>query len=57
MRYEMTKYVCDICGCVYDPAAGDPSKGIAAGTPFEALPGDWCCPECGVGKEQFSALA
>jgi len=47
------KYVCEVCGYVYDPAAGDPDSGIATGTPFEALPDDWECPLCDVGKEQF----
>ena len=49
----MKKYVCDPCGYVYDPAVGDPDSGIAPGTPFEALPDDWCCPVCGVGKDMF----
>ena len=51
------KYVCDICGYVYDPAAGDPDNGVAPGTPWEAVPEDWVCPLCGVGKDQFSAKA
>ncbi|MDD3999522.1 MAG: rubredoxin [Bacilli bacterium] len=50
----MTKYVCDVCGYVYDPAEGDSSQGIAPGTAFEDLPEDWVCPECGVGKDMFS---
>lgn len=50
----MDKYVCDVCGYVYDPAKGDPDNGIAAGTAFEDLPEDWVCPECGVGKDSFS---
>ena len=45
------KYVCDICGYVYDPAAGDPDNGVAPGTPWEAVPEDWVCPLCGVGLE------
>ena len=51
---KMKKYVCDVCGYVYDPAAGDPDNGVAAGTPFEDIPGDWVCPVCGAGKDQFS---
>ena len=51
------KYVCDICGYVYDPAAGDPDNGVAPGTPWEAVPEDWVCPLCGVGKDQFSPEA
>lgn len=27
----MTKYVCKICGYIYDPAEGDPDNGVAAG--------------------------
>ena len=38
------KYVCDVCGYIYDPAVGDPDNGIEAGTAFEALPEDWVCP-------------
>jgi len=49
----MEKWVCVVCGYVYDPAAGDTANGIKAGTPFEKLPDDWVCPECGVGKDQF----
>ena len=51
----MEKYVCDVCGYVYDPAEGDPDNGIAPGTAFADLPEDWACPLCGVGKDQFSA--
>lgn len=49
------KYVCSVCGYVYNPALGDPDHGIAPGTPFDALPEDWVCPDCGVGKGEFSA--
>ncbi len=50
----MKKYVCDVCGYVYDPAEGDPEHNIPAGTAFEDLPADWECPLCSVGKDQFS---
>ena len=49
----MDKWVCTVCGYVYDPAVGDPSNDISAGTAFENLPEDWVCPECGVSKEFF----
>ena len=51
----MGKYVCTVCGYVYDPAIGDPDNGIAAGTAFEDLPDDWVCPVCGADKSQFKA--
>lgn len=51
------KYVCDVCGYVYDPAVGDPENGVAPGTPWEGVPEDWLCPLCAVGKDQFSPEA
>ena len=48
------KYVCDICGYVYDPELGDPDNGVSPGTPWGEVPEDWVCPLCGVGKDQFS---
>lgn len=49
----MEKYVCDVCGYVYDPAVGDPDNGIAPGTKFEDLPADWVCPLCSMDKTHF----
>ncbi len=43
---DLKKYVCQVCGYVYDPAEHD-------NVPFEELPDDWTCPVCGVGKENF----
>ncbi len=49
----MDKYVCSICGYIYDPAVGDPENDIPPGTPFEKLPEGWTCPVCGAGKDEF----
>ena len=49
----MIKYVCTVCGYVYDPEIGDPDNGIEPGTPFEELPEDWVCPLCSLGKDVF----
>lgn len=49
----MDRYVCTICGYVYDPEKGDPESGIKPGTPFEELPDDWTCPVCGADKSAF----
>ncbi|MCX5773690.1 MAG: rubredoxin [Fusobacteria bacterium] len=51
------KYVCLVCGWVYDESIGDEQGGIAAGTKFEALPADWLCPLCAVGTDQFEVEA
>jgi rubredoxin len=50
----MEKYVCDVCGYVYDPAKGDPDNGVEPGTPWEEVPADWTCPVCGASKGEFS---
>lgn len=42
----MNKYVCRICGWIYDPVEN-------GGVEFTDLPEDWTCPVCGVGKEEF----
>lgn len=53
MEDSMDKYVCTVCGYVYDPEAGDPDNGIEPGTTFEDLPDDWECPVCGASKDDF----
>ena len=52
----MKKYICKLCGYVYDPAKGDPTQNIAPGTAFEDVPDSWSCPDCGVGKEEFEPV-
>jgi rubredoxin len=52
----MKKYRCIPCGHTYDPAQGDPDTGIPPGTPFEQLPEDWMCPDCGASKADFEPL-
>lgn len=47
------KYVCEVCGYVYDEELGLPDENIAPGTKFEDLPDDFICPECGVDKSMF----
>ena len=52
----MDKYECTICGYIYDPENGDPDSGVEPGTPFEQLPDDWVCPECGADKDAFEKV-
>ena len=54
-RNEMEKFVCSVCGYVYDPEVGDPDNGVEPGTAWEDVPEDWLCPLCGVGKDDFEA--
>ena len=51
------KYICDVCGWIYDEKLGDPEHGIPAGTKFDDLDDDFVCPLCYVGKESFSVFS
>jgi rubredoxin len=52
----MKKYMCLICGWIYDEEVGAPEEGIAAGTRWEDVPPNWTCPECGARKEDFEMI-
>ena len=52
----MKKYMCIICGLVYDEAKGWPSDGIEPGTRWEDVPEDWHCPDCGAMKGDFDMI-
>jgi len=50
------KYMCILCGFIYDEEQGWPEDGIAPGTRWEAVPEDWICPECGAAKSDFEMI-
>lgn len=50
----MDKYVCNVCGYVYDPVEGDPENGVSPGTSFEQVSDEWVCPVCGAPKSEFT---
>lgn len=52
----MARYICDICGWIYDEALGDEEHGLPAGTLFADIPDDWECPDCGITKALFTLL-
>lgn len=52
----MDKYICSVCGYIYDPEKGDVDNGVEPGTKFEDIPDDWVCPLCGVHKDQFDKM-
>ena len=52
----MKTYVCNVCGFVYDEAAGRPEDGIAPGTKWADIPVNWTCPDCGVSKADFGMV-
>lgn len=51
------RYLCRVCGFIYDEAKGDPDGGLPPGTRFEDIPEDWMCPLCGVGKADMVLMA
>jgi rubredoxin len=53
---KMKKYMCLICGYIYDEETGAPEDGIAPGTRWEDVPPNWSCPECGARKEDFEMI-
>ncbi|MBP9722605.1 MAG: rubredoxin [Gammaproteobacteria bacterium] len=50
------KYVCVLCGLVYDEELGWPEDGIKPGTLWNDIPKNWICPDCGAGKEDFEMV-
>ena len=53
----MSKWECTACSYIYDPEKGDPENGVAPGTPWKDVPGDWVCPDCGLGKDAFEEVS
>ena len=50
------KYMCVICGWIYDEEKGAPEDGIAAGTKGEDIPMNWPWPDCGAIKDDFEMI-
>ncbi|GAA5784433.1 rubredoxin [Chitiniphilus shinanonensis] len=52
----MKKYMCLICGFIYDEAEGRPEDGVAPGTSWDLVPMNWTCPDCGARKDDFEMV-
>ena len=52
----MAKYICVICGFIYDEDEGHELDGIAPGTLWKDVPDDWYCPDCGATKDHFELM-
>ena len=52
----MKRYLCVVCGFIYDEKEGCPEEGIAAGTRWDDVPENWTCPECGASKDDFKMI-
>ncbi len=54
MQYK--RYMCLICGYIYDEEQGAPEDGIAPKTKWESVSEEWLCPECGAMKDDFEMV-
>ncbi len=52
----MKKYICLLCGLVYEEKEGWPEDGIEPGTLWADVPEDWHCPDCGAEKMDFEMV-
>lgn len=50
------RYMCLLCGFIYEEEHGWPEDGIAPGTRWEDVPADWLCPDCGANKTDFEMI-
>lgn len=50
------RYMCLLCGYIYDEAQGHPEEGIEPGTAWDDIPLTWRCPDCGAMKEDFEMI-
>lgn len=50
------RYMCIVCGWVYDEAVGAPADGLPAGTRWEDVPLTWACPDCGATVDDFDMI-
>ena len=48
---------CSVCQWIYDPEVGEPMQDVQPGTPWSAVPDNFLCPECSLGKDVFDELA
>ena len=53
---QYKRYMCLVCGWIYDEAEGCPEDDITPGTKWEDIPQNWSCPDCGVSKNDFEMI-
>ncbi len=54
MQYK--RYICLLCGFIYDESQGWPDDNIEPGTRWEDVDENWLCPECGAMKVDFEMV-
>ncbi len=53
---EFKRYLCVVCGFIYDEELGDPDSNLPPGTRFDDIPEDWICPDCGASKSDLELI-
>lgn len=56
-KNEKKVHQCNTCFTVYDEDFGDVDNNVIAGTPFNKLSENWCCPLCEGSKNGFKLVA
>jgi rubredoxin len=56
MADNYKRYMCLLCGFIYEEEAGWPEDGIEPGTRWEDVPLTWRCPDCGAAKDDFEMV-
>jgi len=54
MQYK--RYMCVLCGLIYDEEKGWPDEGVAPATTWANVPLTWVCPDCGATKDDFEMV-
>ncbi len=52
----LRKWMCVVCGFIYDEAEGLPEEDIPPGTRWDDIPDTWTCPDCGATKDDFEMI-
>lgn len=52
----LRRWMCVVCGFIYDEAEGLPEEDIEPGTRWEDIPDTWTCPDCGATKDDFEMV-
>jgi rubredoxin len=56
MKNNMKRYICLLCGFIFDEALGLPEEDIAPGTAWDDVSINWRCPDCGANKTDFEMV-
>jgi rubredoxin len=50
------RFMCLLCGYIYDEEAGAPDEGLEPGTRWDDVPLNWQCPDCAATKDDFEMI-